>query len=89
MNENTDNQIQNSTETQIKRGRGRTKGSYSFITVSGDVISRFPNVVVSRKWAEAVGIGNDVVAKNSLETLKQTTIATAEAETPVQVTIED
>lgn len=78
-----------SNEIKIKKGRGRTLGSFSFLTLTGETLSKFPNVVVSRKWAEAVGIGGGAVAKNSLETLKQTTITTAEAETPLQVTIED
>lgn len=76
------------TET-IKSKRGRTKGSFSFITLSGETISKFPNVVVSRKWAEAVGIASGAVMKSSLETLKQVAIPTPEAVTPLQVTVED
>jgi|TARA_R110000868_G_scaffold355318_1_gene616762 hypothetical protein len=77
------------TASKIKgAGRGRTKGSFSFITVSAETLNGFPNVVVSRKWAEAVGIADNLVAKNSLETFKKASVA--ETETPaLQVTIED
>jgi len=46
---------------KIKVGRqGRTKGSYSFVTLKlSDICGKFADehqpVVVSRKWAEAVG----------------------------------
>jgi hypothetical protein len=71
------------------KGRGRTKGSFSFITLSGEQLAKFPNVVVSRKWAEAVGIGSDAVAKNSIETLKGNSIA-SETETaePIAAIVE-
>jgi hypothetical protein len=77
------------TETKIKgAGRGRTKGSFSFITIPAANLAGFPQVVVSRKWAEAVGLADNAVAKNSLETFKKA--ASVETETSnLQVTIED
>jgi len=69
-------------------GRGRTKGSFSFITVSAETLNGFPSVVVSRKWAEAVGIADNLVAKNSLETFKKASIAETET-TKVQISIEE
>jgi RNase P/RNase MRP subunit p29 len=78
----------NSTNTVKGAGRGRTKGSFSFITVPAEKLTGLPQVVVSRKWAEAVGIAGDVVAKSSLETLKVASVTVTE--TPVlQVEVED
>lgn len=77
------------TKTKIK-GRGRTVGSFSYVTLPGDQLAKYPNVVVSRKWAEAVGIGSGVVAKNSIETLKSVSIPASETQTPeVSVIAED
>jgi hypothetical protein len=76
-------------ETKPKSTRGRTKGSYSFIVLPlKDVVKQLTGVDIaspiqatfSVKWVEAVGIQTSAIAKNSLETAKQTTVATAEGE---------
>lgn len=51
------------------RGRGKTKGATSFITVSLDqlnhVLKPTAPVMVSRKFAEALGLTGTKVASNS------------------------
>jgi hypothetical protein len=78
-------------EPKVKFGRGRTKGSFSFTTMKlSDLCAQLnpnTNVVVSRKWVEAIGLTTDAVAKNSLETLKQTNVP-AETSIPIAVEVE-
>jgi hypothetical protein len=81
------------TQSQTKgAGRGRTKGSFSFVTVSlqelAEKLNGQASVVVSRKWAENIGLANNAVAKNSLETFKKAAIVENETST-LQVTIEE
>lgn len=52
--------MSNSTNKVSRKGSGRTKGSFSFVRVPlADLASKFADtstpVLVSRKWAEAVG----------------------------------
>lgn len=80
-------------ETIVKSKRGRTKGSFSFTTMKlGDLCSQLnpnTNIVLSRKWVEAIGLTTDDIAKNSIETLKQTNIPAASAPSePLQVEVE-
>jgi hypothetical protein len=80
-------------ESKVKSGRGRTVGSYSFVTMKlGDLCNQLnpnTNIVLSRKWVEAIGLTATVAAKNSLETMKQTAVSSsAPAETPLEATIE-
>ena len=62
-----------------KSGRGRTVGSFSFVTMKlGDLCDQLnpnTNIIVSRKWVEAIGLTANLTAKNSLDTLKQTAVA--------------
>lgn len=51
------------THTVTRKGSGRTKGSYSFVTLSVDQITaKFADkttpIKVSRKWAESCGFVN-------------------------------
>ena len=79
-------------ESKVKSGRGRTLGSYSFVTVPlKELCSQLgenTNVIVSRKWVEAIGLQTNAVAKNSLETIKQTSVASSDAVAPLAATIE-
>lgn len=76
-------------------GRGRTKGSFSFTTMTlKDLQAQLgadANVVLSRKWVESIGLKNAGEAKNSILTLKQTVVPASESTaTPMlQVTVED
>tara|TARA_R110002020_G_scaffold96411_2_gene230895 strand:- start:81 stop:341 length:261 start_codon:yes stop_codon:yes gene_type:complete len=51
------------------RGRGKTKGATSFVTISLDqlnhVLKPTASVMVSRKFAEALGLVGTKVASNS------------------------
>ena len=82
--------------TSIKsKGRGRTKGSFSFVTISlkelQSQVGSDTNIVLSRKWAESIGLKNAGEAKNSTQTLKQTVIPSSDATaTPMlQVLVEE
>ena len=54
---------------KTKGKQGKTKGAFSFVEVSGETLSKFPRVIISRKWAEAVGISNLPNPKSAIETL--------------------
>lgn len=69
-------------------GRGRKLGSFSFVSVPAETLAGIPNVIVSRKWLEAIGLAGNVVAKNSLETYVKATVAEPTA-TPVSFSVED
>lgn len=62
----------NTNQNKVSRkGSGRTKGSFSFVRVPlADLTGKFADpsttVLVSRKWAEAVGF-NGLVASNAQE----------------------
>jgi hypothetical protein len=67
-----------------RKGSGRTKGSFSFVKISlADIKARFKDdttpVLVSRKWAEAVGFTGLVAnpAVNSYDAIQGVTPATA------------
>tara|TARA_R110002020_G_C15685758_1_gene719317 strand:- start:22 stop:273 length:252 start_codon:yes stop_codon:yes gene_type:complete len=51
------------------RGRGKTKGATSFVTISLDTLNQVLRptapVMVSRKFAEALGLSGTKVASNS------------------------
>lgn len=75
-------------------GRGRTKGSYSFTTMTlKDLQAQLgadANVVLSRKWVESIGLKNAGEAKSSILTLKQVVVTSSEStETPLQVSVEE
>jgi hypothetical protein len=80
-------------ETIVKSKRGRKAGSYSFTTMKlGDLCAQLNpniNIVLSRKWVEAVGLTSDSIAKNSIETMKQTSVPSVTAPSePLQVEVE-
>jgi hypothetical protein len=62
--------------TKTRRpGSGRTKGSYSFVTISiTDLLAKFNDqttpVIVSRKWAEQVGFKN-IESRKANETVSR------------------
>tara|TARA_R100001244_G_scaffold129905_1_gene101658 strand:- start:223 stop:477 length:255 start_codon:yes stop_codon:yes gene_type:complete len=51
------------------RGRGKTKGATSFVTISLDALNQVlkptASVMVSRKFVEALGLSGTKVASNS------------------------
>jgi hypothetical protein len=51
------------------RGRGKTKGATSFVTISlnalNEVLKPTASVMVSRKFVEALGLSGNKVASNS------------------------
>lgn len=64
-----------------RKGSGRTKGSFSFVTISlADLNAKFADqntpIVVSRKWAEACSF-TGLVAKPA-----NSTLASIEGQTP-------
>lgn len=76
------------------KGRGRTKGSFSFTTMPlKELVAQLgadANVVLSRKWVEGIGLKNAGEAKNSIQTLKQTVVPSSDATaTTLQVTVEE
>lgn len=95
MNENqVENPVESKTVVAVAPakakgvGRGRRVGSYSFVSVPAETLAGIPNVIVSRKWLEAIGLAGNVVAKNSLETYVKATVAEPTA-TPVSFSVED
>lgn len=84
----------NTTTKNKGAGRGRTKGSFSFIAVRvGDILAQVgenAEIPLSRKWAEAIGLKNTGESKSSIQILKQTAIPSSDATaTTLQVSVED
>jgi hypothetical protein len=80
--------MSNSTNKVSRKGSGRTKGSFSFVRVPlAELTSKFADgttpVLVSRKWAEAVGFAGltATTAAASYESIQGKTPATAVAAT--------
>jgi hypothetical protein len=75
---------------KIKRpGSGRTKGSFSFVTVTmKDLNTKFADpempVIISRKWAEQVGF-KDIVSKPATDTIHSIEGKTPETKVPAKI----
>jgi hypothetical protein len=79
------------TQQITRKGSGRTAGSFSFVQIPlSALVAKFADVgtsmVVSRKWAEAVGF-EGLASKSAKDTFAVISAAPVAPEVPVQVSV--